>query len=219
MQECKEGVVMLKRKIMVVFASFLGILGADGAHSVSYKATPQAKLQEGSAKKQLAVAPGGGQQTVSTALQSNVGRAALPKSQIQSSPTVAPTLPRDTTPDKTSQQLCAVRAERQRLEACKKALLSEFVKKHAAFLAKITEQDECKDNQALMLAVSSKSLDDFVHGAIILNHIKYYLASKNAEFINFLKSIQKINYCIQYYAQMEATLVNNEQGGGAPAQP
>jgi hypothetical protein len=178
---------------------FLSILGADGVHSVSYKATPQARLPRvGYAKKQPAVAPGAARPPNPNQRQSSM----------QTAP-IAPTAPILQAPDKISQQICIVRAERQRLEACKKALLSEFVKKHAAFLSKITEQEESKDNQALMLAVSSKSLDDFVHGAILLNHIKYYLASKNTEFVNFIKSIQKVNYCIQYYSQMEVALVNS----------
>jgi hypothetical protein len=111
-------------------------------------------------------------------------------------------------PNKISQQIYAIRAERQRLEACKHALLNEFAKKQAAFLSKITEQDESKDHHALLLAVSSKSLDDFVHGAIMLNYIKYYLANKNTEFSNFIKNIQRVNYCIQYYTKMEAELIS-----------
>jgi hypothetical protein len=195
-------------KIRAVFFGFLCILGATSTYSVAYKATPQIRPQQRGYLKKPPLAvhnnarPTSGPNTaVKPAGQSNV-------------PSQAPAQPQNNAtppPDKISQQLYAVRAERQRLEAYKKALLGEFVKKHAAFLAKITEQEGAKDNQALMLAVSSKSLDDFVHGTILLNHVKYYLASKNAEFINFIKSIQKVNYCIQYYAQMEATLVNDTQ--------
>jgi hypothetical protein len=108
--------------------------------------------------------------------------------------------------DRIFKQFSAVRAERQRLENGKIVLLNEFAKRETAFVANLAKYDNsCK--QSILLAMSSKSLSDFVHESIAMNYLQLYIACKNQPFMNFIKNINQINNQINYYARLEKNLI------------
>ncbi|MDR3285582.1 MAG: hypothetical protein LBS83_02775 [Holosporales bacterium] len=106
-------------------------------------------------------------------------------------------------------QFETVRLERQKLEHNKKIWINEFVKKEAAFLINLSKNNDSSHQQALLLALSSKSLNDFVHSTIVLNYLQQYFAYNNQVFLNFIKNIRETNNKIQYCTHLESKLIED----------
>ena len=109
--------------------------------------------------------------------------------------------------NKIASQYSVVKSQRQKLENSKKILIEELAKKESAFIASIPEYDQLKHQQSLLLAISSDSLDDFVHKSIVMNYLKPYIINKNQIFMNFIKNIQNLNFQIKNYMQIENELI------------
>lgn len=104
-------------------------------------------------------------------------------------------------------QIINVRTERQRWELQKKGLLSEFAHKQTAFAAVLPLPHEARHQQSILLALSSKSMDDFVHGTVMLNYLNAYRMRRNQAYINLVQNIHRANFSIQSCWKTEQNLL------------
>jgi hypothetical protein len=137
-----------------------------------------------------------------------------PRNNQQVSPPLPPPPPINIQPEpeprsKTEIQLEHVKNELIGLENKKRALLEEFAQKQAAFAAMLPSANENKPQQSILLAISSKSLDDFVHGAVMLNYVNACIMQRNQAYINLVKSIHNADVNIQNCKKTEIALVGS----------
>jgi hypothetical protein len=106
-------------------------------------------------------------------------------------------------------QINIIHAEMQKLESKKKVLLGEFLRSETGFVFWLSKLNEVSHRRAVLLVLSSRSIDDFIHNSIILNYVQPYIAHNNQRFINFIKNIRDTNHRLQYCAQIEHKLVGD----------
>jgi hypothetical protein len=104
-------------------------------------------------------------------------------------------------------QLSALKVKRLDLEFRKHALLTEFAQKQTAFAA-ILPSVENKPQQSIFLAMSSKSMDDFVYSSVMLKYLRDYFMRRNREYSNLRNSIHstdlELKNCAQYETELNA---------------
>ncbi|MDR1208010.1 MAG: hypothetical protein LBJ89_01515 [Holosporales bacterium] len=104
-------------------------------------------------------------------------------------------------------QLKALKAKRLDLEFQKHALMTEFAQKQTAFAAILPSLTENKPQQSILLAMSSRSMDDFVHSSVMLNYLGAYFVRKNREYSNLRRSIREADVAIKNCDKYEVELI------------
>jgi hypothetical protein len=104
-------------------------------------------------------------------------------------------------------QLKTLKARRLDLEFQKHALMTEFAQKQTAFAAILPSLTENKPQQSILLAMSSRSMDDFVHSSVMLNYLGAYFVRKNREYSNLRRSIRETDIAIKNCDQYEVELI------------
>lgn len=105
------------------------------------------------------------------------------------------------------EQIVQLQKERKQLLEKKHALLDAFTKTQAAFIFKLPPSEEVQHQQSLLLALSSKSMSEFVHQSVMLPYLVKYLVQKNQQCANLLQNIQRINFYIESNQQKEQELI------------
>lgn len=103
-------------------------------------------------------------------------------------------------------QIVYVRSERTKMEANRNVLMEELAKNQMAFISRISTPPETKHNQAILLALSSKSIKDFVQGSMMINYVDQYLVQKNQQCSNLIRNIKHLNLCIASSIKQEQYL-------------
>jgi hypothetical protein len=104
-------------------------------------------------------------------------------------------------------QIKRVISERQRLEVQRQALIAEFTRQQAAFVSMLPSVNEKKPQQSILLALLSKSVDDFVHGELMLNFLSSSMIERNRRYVNLVQNINRTNFYIESYFQTEQNLM------------
>lgn len=109
--------------------------------------------------------------------------------------------------NQTGDQIIQLQKERKQLLEKKRVLLDAFTKTQAAFIFKLPPSEEVQHQQSLLLALSSKSMSEFVHQSVMLPYLVKYLVQKNQQCANLLQNIQRINFYIESNQQKEQELI------------
>jgi hypothetical protein len=102
-------------------------------------------------------------------------------------------------------RLLNVRRERMTLERQKQDWLIELARHRAIFSQTIPSADN-KQQQSILLALSSKSVDDFVHGSVMLNYLSEHTRQENKEYLSLIQKISCVDAMIQNCARVEAAI-------------
>jgi hypothetical protein len=112
---------------------------------------------------------------------------------------------------KIEEQIMKIRSDRLLLEAQKRALLVEFVKQQSAFISMLPSANEKKPQQSILLALSSKSMEDFVHGEVMLNFLNTYMIKRNQTYVNLIQNINSTTFYIESKFKTEQDLTKQWQ--------
>lgn len=108
-------------------------------------------------------------------------------------------------------QILQVRMDRRRWEEHKRGLLAEFANHQSAFAATLPNPEHSQPSSSLLLALFSKSMDDFVHNRVMMNYLNAYRMQKNQAYVNLVHNIQQADYALQNYAKLEQQLLQQWQ--------
>ncbi|GHS94194.1 hypothetical protein AGMMS49949_07910 [Alphaproteobacteria bacterium] len=100
-------------------------------------------------------------------------------------------------------RIVALRAERQRLERQHRMFLMELMQKQAAFASLFPVANETQPQQSLLLALSSPSVDDFVHHSVMLKAWNAYKMQQNYAYVNLVQNLKRTRFCLQSCWKME----------------
>jgi hypothetical protein len=112
---------------------------------------------------------------------------------------------------KLEEQIAKIQHNRLLLERQKQALSIEFAKQQSAFISMLPSVNEKKPQQSILLALSSKSMDDFVHGEVMLNFLNNYVIKRNQTYVNLAQSISKTNFYMESCLKTEQDLIKQWQ--------
>ncbi len=100
-------------------------------------------------------------------------------------------------------QIYQVRTSRRRWEDHKQGLLAEFANRQSAFAVSLPGSDLVQHGHSILLALSSKSMDDFVHGKVIMKYLTDSQKRRHQTYVNLVHNLQHANFVIQSFIKME----------------